>query len=99
MDNTLLQAPKTGDPVLKEESRQEWEQQFNNDNSDPMSRPKIRRGQDSYNKSVVQPYEQSLARHQDFSAVAGQSQQTPSGSAFDTTLTRYSPNVAQTINF
>ena len=30
MDNTLLQAPQTGDPVLKEESRQQWEQGFNN---------------------------------------------------------------------
>tara|TARA_R110002020_G_scaffold92325_11_gene223658 strand:+ start:737 stop:1036 length:300 start_codon:yes stop_codon:yes gene_type:complete len=99
MDNTLLQAPQTGDPVMKEETRSEWEQGFNSQTGDPMSGGKWNKKSGTYREAVVQPYEQALATHQNYSATAGQSQQTPSGSAFDTTLTRYSPNVAQTINF
>lgn len=39
------------------------------------------------------------AEHTGYTAQTSTSQSAPSGSAFDTTLDRYSPNVAQVINF
>tara|TARA_R110002012_G_scaffold38022_3_gene106230 strand:+ start:1596 stop:1892 length:297 start_codon:yes stop_codon:yes gene_type:complete len=98
MDNTLTQSRNYIDPVLKEESRKEWEQSFNNATDDPQQAPHFSKKTNTYKGAVVQPYEQALAQHSGFSANTSYSQGV-NGSAFDTTLTRYSPNVAEQINF
>ena len=95
MDNTLIQTKADTDPVLKEESRQDWENNF--DNLHPNDKT-YSKAVNTYKGAVVKPYEQALANHQDFSAMSTHSQGV-SGNAFDTTLTRYSPNVAEQINF
>tara|TARA_R110002012_G_scaffold249260_1_gene426819 strand:- start:630 stop:935 length:306 start_codon:yes stop_codon:yes gene_type:complete len=101
MDNTLIQSRSDTDPVLKEESRQQWENQFNPDGvncEEPGSGCSYSKKTNTYKGAVVKPYEEALANHQNFTANSSHSQGV-NGNAFDTTLTRYSPNVAQSINF
>lgn len=94
MDNTLIQSRKDIDPVLKEETRKTWEQNFQNYDTDNT----YTKSHNTYKGAVVQPYEKALAQHQDFASSYSASQGV-NGNAFDTTLTRYSPNVAEQINF
>ena len=100
MDNTLIQSRTYTDPVVKEESRRMWKQNnFNNENSDPGNpNNSYSKKTNTYKGAIVQPYESALARHTGYTASASTSQGV-SGNAFDTTLTRYSPNVAEQINF
>lgn len=92
MDNTLLQTKADTDPVLKEESRRQYEENYDDDSTS------WNKNKDTYKGAVVKPYEQALANHTNFVASSTHSQGV-NGNAFDTTLTRYSPNVAEQINF
>ena len=60
-------------------------------------------GQNSHRLNTYRNYQQAQlgleASHMNYTASTATSQSAPSGSAFDTTLNRYSPNVAQVINF
>lgn len=105
MDNTLMNAPSYTDPVQRIMDRQQYENSLDNNQSDQGDCEL--RGNCSFGKKgdrdqtyrgYVQGQVNIQAQHQDFQANKGQSQ-VATGSAFDTTLDRYSPNVAQTINF
>lgn len=105
MDNTLMNAPTFTDPVQKIMDRQQYENSLDNNPSDQGDcelRGNCHFGnkgdRDNTYRGYVQGQVNIQAQHQDFQANKGQSQ-VATGSAFDTTLDRYSPNVAQTINF
>ena len=100
-----MNAPTYTDPVQKIMDRNAFEQSRDatqDDQGDCELRGDCHMGPkgkrlDTY-RNYVQGQVNIQAQHQDFQANKGQSQ-VATGSAFDTTLDRYSPNVAQTINF
>tara|TARA_R110000764_G_scaffold55155_1_gene120452 strand:- start:14 stop:334 length:321 start_codon:yes stop_codon:yes gene_type:complete len=106
MDNSLMNAPTYTDPVQREMSRQQYENSIDSNPSDQGDcelRGDCHLGK--HNKQATANYAGYLqkqvgvqAQHTNYTA-GNQSSQLASGSAFDTTLDRYSPNVAQVINF
>ena len=58
MDNTLIQSRTYTDPVVKEESKRMWKQQnFNNEDSDPMNpNNSYSKKTNTYKGAVVAPY-------------------------------------------
>ena len=106
MDKSLMNAPTFTDPVQKIMNRQNFENanQTTSDggNCELMGNCKMAKNPEGNRlntyKNYVKNSEQAQAQHQQFQATA-QGSQVATGSAFDTTLDRYSPNVAQVINF
>tara|TARA_R110002073_G_C9367319_1_gene571922 strand:+ start:817 stop:1137 length:321 start_codon:yes stop_codon:yes gene_type:complete len=106
MDNSLMNAPTYTDPVQKIMDKQQYENSLDDNQSDQGDcelRGDCHLGKK--NKQATQNYTNYKqgqlniqATHQGYTAQTGGSQ-LASGSAFDTTLDRYSPNVAQVINF
>lgn len=105
MDNSLMNAPTYTDPVQKELTRQQYENTLDNNQSDQGDcelRGNCRIGgkgdrTDSYDSYLHKQVGVQI-EHSGYTAQTGGSQ-VATGSAFDTTLSRYSPNVAQVINF
>lgn len=102
-----MNAPTYSDPVEKMLNRQQFENKAdaqNAENAGCETDPALcggfgKKGNrlNTY-RNYQQGYETQQANHANFQASKAGSQLS-SGSAFDTTLDRYSPNVAQVINF